>query len=184
MRADHRSAALRAWLVLGAVCAVAACDGSKTGSLNISISGMDAAPRGAAPAPPQLELRVDGRPGREAGVEAAGLCGQAIEAVAEAVDQFGRSYPRGASGAFQVPSGTTDFSLDTSRSKHVSRHNVSYTFMSDCYPTVTVGAPVLGNLSTAGFALEERCAFTVDIVDRDCPLLRFGRARGSFEIVP
>jgi hypothetical protein len=117
--------------------------------------------------------------------DVASFCGQAIDAVIEAVDQNGRAFPRDADGVFLVPIDADDFAFDTGKSHNVSTHDVTYNFASDCYGTqVSVKAPVLGGFSARGFWLDKRCQFMVEIVDLGCPEGRVGRAQGSFKIVP
>jgi hypothetical protein len=127
---------------------------------------------------------VDAGDARVRSPDAAELCGSPIAAKIEAVDAFARPFPRDVEGQFLVPGATTDFSLATEGSRNVSPANVSYTFSSDCYPTITVGAPVLGGLSAVDLELDQLCDFAVDIHDDDCPgQPRIGHAAATFRVV-
>ena len=125
----------------------------------------------------------DARAGDEP-ADAAPFCGEPIEAVIEAVDKAGRPFPADPAGVFLVPINADDFAFDTGKSRHVSTHDVLYTFSSDCFPRVTVRAPVLGGFSTQGFWLEKRCQFMVEIADLGCPGARQAQAQAAFRIVP
>lgn len=116
--------------------------------------------------------------------DAAAACGQPIQAVIEAVDKFGHPFARDADGVYLIPIKADDFALDTGRSSNVSGRDVSYTFGSDCYPMVTVQAPVLGGLGTDGLWLQRICHFTIEIRDAGCTDVRTARADASFQIVP
>lgn len=116
--------------------------------------------------------------------DAAPFCARPIEAVLDAVDDHGAAFPLDAAGVFQIPVATRAFSLDATGSRNVSGQNVTYTFTSDCYPTLTLRSPALGGLSAAGLGVGRRCAVTVAIVDQDCPAARAARAMASLLIVP
>jgi hypothetical protein len=132
-----------------------------------------------------IELDAGPVPGDAAtNVESSPACAQAVEAIIEAVDDLGHAFPRDPDGAYQVPAVTRDFSFDATRSRNVSGPDTSYTFSSDCYPRVTVNAPVLGGLSVEGWSTGRRCGFTVEIADRGCGRPRLSRAAGSFTVVP
>jgi hypothetical protein len=128
---------------------------------------------------------VDAGDARPRSPDAAELCHNPIGAVVAAVDSLARPFPRELAGHFLVPRTTTDFSFATEGSHNVSQANVSYTFESDCYPTITVAAPVLGGLSATELEVDQLCDFTVDIRDEDCPgLPRIGHAAATFRVVP
>lgn len=111
------------------------------------------------------------------------FCGDPIDAVVEVVDELGAPFTRDLAGTFRVPIGTLSFGFDARRSSPVTGHDMSHTFRSGCYPTVTVKAPVLLGLTTEGFWLEKRCHFSVEIADAGCAEVRRGRAEGSFVII-
>jgi hypothetical protein len=128
-----------------------------------------------------LDAGTDGGAAEE---DAAPLCAQPIEAVIEAVDKRGAPFATDADGTYQAPIIAGDLSLDTGRSRNVSSAGVSYTFSGDCFPTVTVQAPVLGGFDTRVLGPGRRCAFAVEIVDRHCPRPRAARAQGAVVVVP
>jgi hypothetical protein len=111
-------------------------------------------------------------------------CGAPVTAVIEAVDKYGQPFPRDPEGIYLVPINADDFAFDTGKTAHLSGHETMYTFSSDCYPRVTVRAPVLGGLGTQGLWIDKRCQFTVEIVDLGCQEARVARAQGTFRLVP
>jgi hypothetical protein len=111
-------------------------------------------------------------------------CELAIEALIEVVDREGRPFPRDPGGTFLVPITADDFAFDAGGSWYVSTHDVLYTFSSDCFPRVTVHAPVFGGFGTQGFWIDKRCACMVEIVDRGCAEGREAHAQAAFRIVP
>jgi hypothetical protein len=122
---------------------------------------------------------------RRSSPDAAAICASPIAAVVQAVDSVARPFPRDAEGRFLVPRTTTDFSFATDGSQNVSPANVTYTFSSDCYPTLAVTAPVLGGLSATALEPDRLCDFMVAIRDEDCPgPARTGGAAGTFRVVP
>jgi hypothetical protein len=128
---------------------------------------------------------VDAGDARPRSPDAAELCHLPIGAAVAAVDSLARPFPRDVEGRFLLPRVTADFSFATEGSLNISPANVSYTFTSDCYPTITVAAPVLGGLSATELEVDQLCDFTVDIRDEDCPgLPRIGHAAATFRVVP
>lgn len=111
-------------------------------------------------------------------------CEQPIQAVIEAVDREGRPFSRDSDGVFLVPITAQDFAFDTGNSRNVSGRDVTYTFSSDCFPTVTVRAPVLGGFSAHEYGLEKTCQFMVAILDLGRPHAPTARAQGSLRVVP
>jgi hypothetical protein len=100
------------------------------------------------------------------------------------VDKEGRPFPRDADGVFLLPITADDFAFDTGNSRYVSGRDVTYTFSSDCFPRVTVRAPVLGGFSSQGLWLDKRCQFMVAILDLGCSEPRAAHAQGSLRVVP
>lgn len=141
---------------------------------------LTAHPFAACPGPPALPEVRAADPTRH-GV--APQCAQAIDAVLELVDRSGLPFPRDHLGIFQVPIASDDFSLDASGSRNVTPRNATHTFSSDCLPTLTTRAPVLGNLSAAGMMVGQHCTISVEIADWGCLELRHGRTQAQFVVV-
>ena len=116
--------------------------------------------------------------------DAAALCALPLRVAVTAVDERGRAFERDQAGLFLVPAAAADFTISAEGSQAVSPVNVSYTFSSECFPRVTVAAPVLGGLDATTLGPDRTCAFMVEITDEDCPgPVRTGSGAGGFKVV-